>query len=98
MFSKEIMEIISTTDSCIGFLRERRVLRTLPPLGPECNERATEEKDSAVNGSSAELLSGYLDEYLWRERYGKNRPTAFENKLSHTAEIYPEDRKNQPDL
>ncbi len=26
---------------------------------------------SAVNGSSAELLSGYLDEYLWRERYGK---------------------------
>ncbi len=46
MFSKEISDIISTTDSCIGFLRERRVLRALPPLCPECNERAIEEKDS----------------------------------------------------
>ncbi len=48
-------------------------------------------KLSAVNGSSAELLSGYLDEYLWRERYGKNGPTAFENIISHIAEIYSED-------
>ncbi len=41
MFSNEI---ISTTDSCIGFLRDRGVLRALPPICPECNERAIEEK------------------------------------------------------
>ncbi len=51
-------------------------------------------KLSAVNGSSAELLSGYLDEYLWRERYEKNGPTAFENILFHITEIYSEDREN----
>ncbi len=50
-------------------------------------------KLSAVNGSSAELLSGYLDEYLWRERYGKNGLAAFENILSLIAEIYPGDRE-----
>ncbi len=53
---------------------------------------------SMLRGSSAELLSGYLDEYLWRERYEKNGPTAFENILSHIAEIYSEDRENQPNL
>ncbi len=42
MFFKEITEIISTTDSCIGFR-------------PECNERATEEKDS-----------GRGDKRVWR--------------------------------
>ncbi len=46
MFSKEVTEIISTTDSCIGFLREGGVLRAIQPFYPECNERATEEKDS----------------------------------------------------
>ncbi len=35
-------------------------------------QKHVERKISAVNGSSAELLSGYLDEYLWRERYEKN--------------------------
>ncbi len=88
------MEIISTTDSCIGFLRERGVLQAIPPLCPE----ACLEEDQAVNGSSAELLSRYFDEYLWQERYGTNRPTAFENILSHIAENYSEDRENQPNL
>ncbi len=55
-------------------------------------------KLGAVNGSSTELLSGYLDEYLWRERYGKNGPTAFDNILLHIAEIYSEDQENQPNL
>ncbi len=45
-----------------------------------------------------ELPSGYLGEYLWRERYKRNGPAAFENILSHIAEIYPEDRVNQPGL
>ncbi len=53
---------------------------------------------SKLRGSSAELLSGYLDEYLWRERYGRNGPTAFEKILSRIAEINSEDHENQPDL
>ncbi len=44
MFSKGIMEIIFNIDSCNVFLRERRVLHTLPPICPECNESMAEEK------------------------------------------------------
>ncbi len=65
--------------------------------GVEDRWKHVKRKLSAVNGSSAELLSGYLDD-LWRERYGKNGPTAFENIISHIAEIYSEDRENQPNL
>ncbi len=58
MFSKEITANISTTDSCIGFLRERGELRAIPPFCSECNERATEEKDS-----------GRGDKRAWRCRW-----------------------------
>ncbi len=53
MFSKEIIANISIIDSCIGFLRERRVLRTLPTICPTCNERAKEEKESGRGGKRA---------------------------------------------
>ncbi len=59
----------------------------------ESRWKYAKRKLSGFNGSSAELLSGYLDEYLWRERYGKNGTTAFENTLSHIAEIYSEGRE-----
>ncbi len=94
MFSKEITEIISTTDSSIGFLHSTNLV---DPISHACTNRAegrwkhVKRKLSAVNGSSAELLSR-------RERYGKNGPTAFENILSHIAEIYSKDRENQPNL
>ncbi len=48
MFYNEISDIISNTDSCIAFLRERGVLRALPLICPECNERAIEEKDHSI--------------------------------------------------
>ncbi len=86
MFSKEI---IFNIVSCIEFLQERQVLHTTSPSCPECNASITE---------AAELLSGYSDEYLLRERYGRNGTTAFENIVSHIAEIYSEERENQPDL
>ncbi len=61
MVSKEIREIIFNMDSCIGFLRERRVLHTLPPICPECNESMTEEKDS-----------GRGDKRVWLYRSHRN--------------------------
>ncbi len=61
MFYKELTDIISTTDSCIAFLRERGVLRALPPICPECNERAVEEKDRSKG-----------DKRAWRCRSHRN--------------------------
>ncbi len=61
MFSNEISDIISTTDSCIAFLRDRGVLRVLPPICPECNERAVEEKER-----------GRGDKRAWRCRSHRN--------------------------
>ncbi len=36
-FLRKFTEIISTTDSCNGFLRDRGVLRAIPPFCPESN-------------------------------------------------------------
>ncbi len=57
--------------------------------------RERQRKRTAAEGIN---VRGGADEYLWRERYGKNGPTAFENILPHIAEIYSEDRENQPNL
>ncbi len=60
---------------------------------------------SMLRGSSA-LLTEVRRNYspgIWMNISGgrdseKNRLTAFENILSHIAEIYSEDRENQPNL
>ncbi len=90
MFYKEIMEIVFNIASCIEFLRERQVIHTTNDQFSRNVTRAWQRK------KIAELISGCLDEYLWRERYGRNGPAAFENILSHFAAIYFEGRENQP--
>jgi len=39
-------------------------------------------------GTSETMLPLYLDEHMWRERYGKTSKLAFENILRHIAERY----------
>ncbi len=60
--------------------------------------RRAKRKIVAVNGSSRELLASYLDEYLWRERNGKDGPSAFRSILRHIAEWYCENQENMPVL
>ncbi len=91
MFSKEIMEIISTAIHALcSSEKDGFFIR--------CHQFAGNVTRAWQRKKVAALLSGYLDENLWREKNGRNGPAAFENILSHIAEIYSEDRENQPDL
>ena len=45
-------------------------------------------KIKAVYGSTLPLIPSYLDEFMWRERYGLNTSEAFDNILAHIAEHY----------
>lgn len=42
-----------------------------------------------MNGTSKEMVSGYLDEFMWRERYDGTYNLAYLNILRHIAERYP---------
>ena len=42
-----------------------------------------------MGGCHAEHLSGYLDEFMWRERYGKTAHLAWRNLIEHIASQYP---------
>ena len=42
-----------------------------------------------MNGTSEQLVPSYLDEFMWRERFGEDSSTAFDNLLTHIAMRYP---------
>ena len=46
-------------------------------------------KFKIMNGTSTELIPSYLDEFMWRERYGSITSTAYDNLLDDIAAIYP---------
>ena len=46
-------------------------------------------KFKRMKGCHAPQLPSYLDEYMWRERFGKTASDAFENIIVHIAEYYP---------
>ena len=41
-------------------------------------------------GTSEALVPSYLDEFMWRERYGMDIVSAFRNILDHIAQRYPQ--------
>ncbi|XP_071963955.1 uncharacterized protein [Antedon mediterranea] len=47
-------------------------------------------KFKAMKGVKREWLNEYLDEFMWREEYGKDLLQCFENIIDHIAEIYPQ--------
>ena len=42
-----------------------------------------------MRGTSGDLFPTYLDEYIWRERFGGTTMCAFESICQHIAEKYP---------
>ena len=42
-----------------------------------------------MNGTSDNMVPGYLDEYMWRERYGATSSESFDNILAHISQRYP---------
>ena len=42
-----------------------------------------------MRGCHAHQLPSYLDEYMWRERYGKTARDALHNILHHISQQYP---------
>lgn len=45
-------------------------------------------KIKSMRGCTRDQLSSYLDEYMWKERYGRTAGDAFNSMLSHIAEFY----------
>ena len=42
-----------------------------------------------MKGVRAEQLPSYLDEFMWRERFGKTTGDAMNNIMAHIASFYP---------
>src|SRR6218665_2448843 len=42
-----------------------------------------------INGTYKDFGPSYMDEFMWRERYGKTQKLAYINLLKHMAEMYP---------
>ena len=42
-----------------------------------------------MNGTYQDFGPNYMDEFMWRERYGKMQNLAYINLLKHMAEMYP---------
>jgi transposase-like protein len=42
-----------------------------------------------MKGCHRHMLPSYLDEFMWRERYGKTRLDAFQNMMADIADCYP---------
>jgi transposase-like protein len=47
------------------------------------------QKNKAMSGTTAELLPSYLDEFQWRQMYGKKTSQVFDNILAQIAHYYP---------
>ena len=56
--------------------------------GVEAYWSRAKHKIKAVYGSRLNLVPSYLDEFLWRERFGKNSDGSFCNMLQHISEHY----------
>ena len=46
------------------------------------------QKFKTMKGVSADALPTYLDERMWRDRFGKTTEAAFKNLCAHIAEQY----------
>jgi len=42
-----------------------------------------------MKGCHATQLPSYLDEFMWRELYGRTKSTAFNNIMADIAQQYP---------
>ena len=56
--------------------------------GVEAYWSRAKQKIKAVYGSRLNMVPSYLDEFLWRERFGLQTAEAFNNMIEHIAEHY----------
>ena len=47
------------------------------------------QKLKRMKGCSRSMLTGYLDEFMWKERYGSTRREVFDNLCRDIALWYP---------
>jgi hypothetical protein len=96
MLLLQLIEEIRDTPSCIKFLRERFILRSIPPQCKICQRVMSEVKKNDINdgvvksmsGTSEVLIPSYLNEFQWRQFFGKNENDAFNNILLHISQWY----------
>ena len=47
------------------------------------------QKFKAMRGCHQHMLPSYLDEFMWRERYGSTHTHSFDNLCQHISQWYP---------
>lgn len=55
----------------------------------ECFWKNCKKKNKEMCGTSHDMLPSYLDEYMWRQVYGKKTIAAFNNLLEQISNFYP---------
>ena len=55
----------------------------------ECMWKNCKSKFKSMNGCHSSMLSGHLDEFMWRQQRGRTHAAAFENLLRAISEWYP---------
>ncbi|KAF2898190.1 hypothetical protein ILUMI_07986, partial [Ignelater luminosus] len=51
--------------------------------------KAMKMKLKAINSTTAEMLPSYMDEFMWRQQFGKNTEEAYENLITHITMMLP---------
>ena len=74
-----------TVDHSLNFVDPETVVHT---QAVEQYEVKAKQKFKTMKGVSADALPTYLDERMWRDRFGKTTEAAFKKLCAHIAEHY----------
>lgn len=68
------------------------LLTQIPAFTRRLSSRVGREQNRSlrpVKGVNADVLESYIDERMWRDRWGQTTEAAFNNICAHIAEQYP---------
>ena len=90
------MRIVERKDQVLGFTHRtvNHSVELVTPTGVHTNAiesywNRAKMKIKAMRGCTLDQLSSYLDEFMWKERYGQTVGDAFNSMLRHITEYYP---------
>ena len=75
-----------TVNRCLHFVDQNTAVHT---QNIESYWQRVKDRFKSMRGVSSEQLPGYLDEYMWRQRYGRTKIDAFNNIITHINNQYP---------
>ncbi|XP_029653503.1 uncharacterized protein LOC115226631 [Octopus sinensis] len=80
---KYILSVANQTENCVDPAKTDLDTNTL-----ECYWRRAKQCFKNIMGRDTEMVESYLNEFLWREQYGRTGNECFENILKHISEKF----------